>query len=482
MLVKRDPGTFQSYLEDSSNLKGGHAEKVFIPETSAEAASILRDANSKKTAVTISGAGTGQAGARIPFGGIILSTEKLNLIKEIIPYAKDSCGGTVLVEPGVLIKDLKASCKKKGLFYPYDPTEQTAFVGGTIATNAAGARSFRYGSTRKHVRRLEVILADGSILSVKRGDVRAKGRLLEFDAGGKGYKIKIPSYKMPRTKNSAGYYAEDNMDLVDLFIGQEGTLGIITEAELALQKKPQGLFSCFAFFANEALAWNFAQNGQRAKPLSIEYFDNNCLKLLKEISPNVPAGKKAAIFFEDEVRQDEDAVIEKWEKLLAGDNVSLDDTWVAMNEKAQQEFLDKRHYFGEQMGEMAKKSGFAKVHTDLAVPPEKSLEMMQFYKDKLDKSGLLHFAFGHIGDAHLHVNILPSEKVTYEKARAFELEFVKKSISLGGTVSAEHGIGKTKREFLKLLYGEGGVREMFEVKKVLDPNLILGRGNIFDFL
>ncbi|MGB2705988.1 MAG: FAD-binding oxidoreductase [Candidatus Omnitrophota bacterium] len=477
MLVKDDPQGFRSYLEDSSNLKGGHADKVIIPESVAEIPSILKEANSGKIPVTISGAGTGQAGGRIPFGGLVLSTEKLNAIKVI---GKSDRGGYAVVEPAVLIGELKEACEKEGLFYTYDPTEQTAFIGGTIATNASGARSFRYGPTRKYVKRLTVVLTDGTSLSLKRGDIRAKGRVLEFEAGGKHYRINLPSYRMPRTKNSAGYYVEDNMDLVDLFIGQEGTLCAITEAELTLLEKPASFLSCFAFFPGEQDAWNFARDSRRTGPLSIEYFDGNCLGLLRAKYANVPGAAGAAIFFEDEITRGEDATLNKWEKLLSKHGASPDSTWVAMSEKTHREFLEKRHFIPEQMSEMAKRSGFPKVSTDLAVPRDKDEVMLRFYADNLQKSGLRYFVFGHIGNAHLHVNILPSAEADYGKAKKLQLEFVKKAVSLGGTVSAEHGIGKSKRGFLKLLYGEKGVREMFEVKKALDPNLILGRGNIFE--
>jgi len=478
MVVKDDPRTFLSYLEDSSNLKGGRADRVIIPQSVAEIPTVLKEANSKKIPVTISGAGTGQAGGRIPFGGMVLSTEKLSGIKEI---AKTAGGGSASVEPGVLIRDLKSSCEKKGLFYTYDPTEQTAFVGATIATNASGARSFRYGATRKYVQSLAVILANGSCLSLKRGDIRAKRRIFEFESDGKKYKITVPSYKMPDTKNSAGYYAEANMDLVDLFVGQEGTLGLIAGARLRLLEKPPALFSCFTFFPNEHDAWDFADSARYAAPLSIEYFDKNCLDLLRMKYGNVPPESAAAIFFEDEILESEDAVLEKWEKILSGHGISADKTWVAMNEKNRREFLEKRHFIPEQMSEMAGHSGFPKVSTDLAVPHDKNKIMLRFYKENLKKSGLRHFVFGHIGDAHLHVNMLPSCRRNYERAGKLQLEFVKKSISLGGTVSAEHGIGKLKRGFLRQLYGEKGVCEMFEVKKALDPNLILGRGNIFEF-
>jgi len=476
MIVKKDSSIVESYLDDSSHLKGGFAEKVLIPQNADEVSSILKEADEKKIPVTVSGAGTGQAGGRIAFGGIILSMEKLGSIKKVERHENS---GYALVEPGVVVKDLKEACDKEGLFYTYDPTEQTAFVGGTIATNAAGARSFKYGSTRNCVDALKIVLANGSGLSLKRGDIKAKERVLEFEANDKLYKINLPTYKMPHTKNSAGYYAKENMDLIDLFIGQEGTLGVIVEARLLLPLKPKELFSCFVFFKEETLAWNFAVDAREVNPLAIEYFDNNSLKLLRNKYPNVPGDAKSAILFEDEIMDKEDEIIEKCEKLLTKHGVSLDDTWVAMNEKTRQEFLDKRHHMGEEMDEMAKRSGFQKISTDLAVPKKKLLEMMRFYKEILEGSGLKYFVFGHIGDAHLHVNILPSDEKEQAKAKELLVKFVKKAISLEGTVSAEHGIGKTKREYLKLLYGEKGIKEMLEVKKALDPNLILGRGSIF---
>ena len=479
MLIKKDPAVISGYLEDSSNLKGGHAEELVIPDSTAEVSSILKEANSKKIPVTVSGAGTGQAGARIPFGGIILSTEKLNIIEEI---KKVDDHGIASVGAGVLIQDLKDAADKKNLFYTYDPTEQTAFVGGTIATNASGAKSFRYGPTRKFVNALSIVLADGTIFHLRRGEIKVKKRALAFETPHARYKINLPTYKMPKTKNSAGYFVEDDMDLIDLFIGQEGTIGVIAEAELALFKKPKEFFSMFVFFKDESKVLDFVESARRANPLSIEYFDKNSLNLLKEKYHKTPDGARSAIFFEDEITESEDKVVEKWEKILSSHGISFDDTWVAMNEERHREFLDMRHFIPETMSEAAKRSGFQKVSTDLAVPLGKSPEMLKFYKKSLNESSLRHFIFGHIGDAHLHVNMLPKDEKDYEKAKRLQLEFVKKSVSLGGTVSAEHGIGKQKKDFLKILYGKDGVTQMQNLKKELDPNLILGRGNIFDVL
>jgi len=477
MLVKNDPAFIQSYLEDSSNIKGGHAEKIVIPQNVKEISSVLKEANSSKIPVTVSGAGTGQAGGRIPFGGTLLSLERINAIKEI---RKEKSGGTAVADAGALISDLKDACDREGLFYTYDPTENTAFLGGTIATNAAGARSFRYGSTRKHVKALTVVLADGAILHLRRGEIEARGRVFEFEIRGHRYKIKLPSYRMPRTKNSAGYFVRDNMDLIDLFVGQEGTLSVIAGAELVLLDKPNDIFSLFIFLRNKKNLLDFITDIRKARPISVEYFDKNSLGLLREKYGNVPDESEAAIFLEDEIEKSEDSVLDKWNSILSSNGILADRTWFAMNETERRAFNEKRHYIPERMNEMAKKSGFPKVSTDLAVPEGSLNDMIRFYDEELKMAGVTFFVFGHIGDAHLHVNMLPRDKRDYDKARFLQFSFVKKAVSFGGTVSAEHGIGKTKKDFLKLLYGEKGVNEMIAVKKALDPNLILGRGNIFD--
>lgn len=485
MITKKDLSTIKAYLEDSSNLSGGHAEEVVIPGNYEDLSSFLKEANDKKLPVTISGGGTGTSGGRIPFGGALLSTEKLNKIKDI---KKQNSTAFAACQAGVLIKDLKFSADKEGFFYAYDPTEQTAFVGGTIATNASGARSFKYGSTRQSVYALTLALADGSIFSLERGNIKAKNNKIGFKAGKTEYLIPLPTYKMPDTKCSAGYYVKDGMDLIDLFIGQEGTLACILEAKLKLNRKPEDILSCFAFFKSEEDAADFAIKARdlsmspadEINALSIEYFDSNSSNLLREKYGKVPSYAKACVFFEQEVeKKSEDKVIETWEGLITGYDVSLDNTWVAMSQKEREGLLDRRHWIGEAMNEMTKINRFPKVSTDLAVPHENFAEMKDYYKKVLSDVKSQYFLFGHIGDSHLHLTILPKDEKEYRDAKDTAMKFIRKSVSLGGTVSAEHGIGKLRREYLKVLYGERGIGEMVRVKKILDPNLILGRGNIF---
>ncbi|MBI4974562.1 MAG: FAD-binding oxidoreductase [Candidatus Omnitrophica bacterium] len=489
MLIKTDPETFKTYFEDSSNLKGGHAEGAVFPQDIDELSNFLNDNYPKKTPVTISAGGTGTAGARIPFGGYLISMERFN---NVIDISKANRQATV--QAGLLVEDLKNAAEKNGLFYASHPTERTAFVGGTVATNASGSRSFKYGPTRKYIKRLKMVLSDGEILEVRRGEIflRRGDSTLKLESG-RQINIPLPDYKMPDIKNSAGYFAKDGMDLIDLFIGQEGTLSVIAEIELELVEKPSKILSAFVFFREERDSWNFAEEAKRLSrsipskdgftpdALSIEYFDHNALRLLSAKDRNVPKDMNAAIFFEQGVtgEDNEDRLTEAWLKLISRYSASLDDTWVAMNEREARRFTELRHAVPETINDIVKRSGFQKLSTDIAVPDDKFGRMMNFYVDTFKKERVEHVIFGHIGESHVHVNILPKSKEELAKTKDIAFEFVNKGVSLGGTVSAEHGIGKTKHRYLEEMYGKAGILEMARIKKSLDPNCILGLDNIF---
>jgi D-lactate dehydrogenase (cytochrome) len=207
MLIKRDQSSIKSYFEDSSNLKGGHADSIVIPENIEELSGFVKKANIDKLPITISGGGTGTTGSRIPFGGAVVSLEKFN---KIIDISKECM--CAVAQAGVLVEDFKNACAKKGLFYASHPTEKAAFLGGTISTNASGARSFKYGPTGRQVKRLKMVLATGAIFEIKRGE-----KILTR----KDSVIPLPAYKIPNVKNSAGYFAGEGTDYIDLFIGQE---------------------------------------------------------------------------------------------------------------------------------------------------------------------------------------------------------------------------------------------------------------------
>src|SRR5215468_4446980 len=251
MLTKTQPDEIQDYLSDASFVRGGKASRVVLPETAEEIASILRDANHSNTPVTVSGAGTGTVAGRVPFGGIVIATDKLNRIGNLV---HTDGGGRISAEAGVRLIDLQHSVETQGLIYPPDPTERTCFIGGNIATNASGARTFKYGPTRNYVEALRIALASGDVIDLRRGELRADaaGKIRLPVASGRVIEAQLPTYQMPRVrKHASGYFVAPEMDVIDLFIGSEGTLGVIVEAELKLLPKPAGLLSGVVFFADE---------------------------------------------------------------------------------------------------------------------------------------------------------------------------------------------------------------------------------------
>jgi D-lactate dehydrogenase (cytochrome) len=479
MLIKTDVDTTRSYFEDSSNLKGGHADKVIIPDSEKDVSCILKQANSDRTPVTVSGGGTGTTGSRIAFGGIVLSMERFSRIVDISRGRMSA-----VVQAGVTVDSLKEASDAQGLFYTSHPTEKTAFIGGTISTNASGSRSFKYGSTRSCVKRLKMILANGEVFDISRGQfvIGRDSGVIELPGMG-SVKLPLPSYKMPRVKNASGYYFRDGMDLVDLFIGQEGTLCVITEAELSLVKKPGQILSCFVFFQTQEDAWHFSADLRRSRGvfdvLSIEYFDRNAIQFLRDENANVPRSAEGAIFFEEDISNAVAGLMDKRTDIIVKHGGSLDNTWVAMTEKDADEFNRLRYAIPETVNEIFRKSGYFKLATDIAVPENAFTGMMSFYVKTLNDSGLRHVIFGHISECHVHVNILPRSDEELERARGLAMIFVKKGVALGGTVSAEHGIGKLKRSYLEEMYGKAGIIEMARIKKALDPNWILGPDNIF---
>lgn len=495
MIEKTKTEEFENYLTDASNLQGGHAQKLFIPETAQEIAEILKQANHEKIPVTISGARTGIVGGAVPFGGYLISLEKFNQIKEI---SKTENGGKAVVQAGVVLNDFQKAVESNGLFYPPDPTEWSCQLGGTVATNASGSRSFKYGATRKYVERLEVVLPTGEIINLRRGQVfsDANGKLrLPVSDCGEVLIVKLPTYELPDTrKNTSGYYNAEKVDAIDLFIGSEGTLGIVTEIEFKLLPKAEGFLSGIVFFKNETDLLNFVRDARensfqtrknsannQIDATLLEYFDEEALKFIKEKFSEVPDDVAGAVFFEQETTvKNEDELFEKWNGLLEKHNAEIESSWFTTTEGDREKMRDFRHQLPVSVNEWIVRHKQRKISTDIAVPDENFASMLRFYKKSLKDSNLNYVIFGHIGDNHLHVNILPKTDEESKRAKLLYGRFIAQGIMLGGTISAEHGIGKIKSKYLYVQYGERYVNEMAELKRTFDPNRILGRGNMFD--
>ncbi len=490
MQVKTQLDDIQNYLTDASNMPGGHASRLLIPESAEEIASILREANESAEQITVSGARTGTVGGAVPFGGTVISLERLNSL------SIDKESRTATVGAGVLLADLQKAVESEGLFYPPDPTEWSCQIGGTVATNASGARSFKYGATRDFVERLTVVLADGDTLEIKRRQFVGDGETLKVTTfGGREISFKLPTYDRPDVrKNVSGLFNARPFDAIDVFIGSEGLLGVVTEIELRLLDKPESFFSGIVFFENESDLLSFVDE---AKGLSfsnfrseisdqfgaslIEYFDANALKFISENFPETPKDMAGAIFFEQETTaEDEDELLSAWNELLEKHNASTDASWFTTNDQDREKMRAFRHALPVSVNERVVRNKQKKIGTDMAVPDANFASFLKFYKGILDASGFDYVIFGHIGDCHLHANLLPKDDAEAERSQHIYGRCVAQAIMLGGTVSAEHGIGKLKRKYLHAMMGERYLNEMADIKRAFDPKGILGRGNMFD--
>ena len=501
MQVKTQVEDLQNYLTDASNMPGGHAEKLFVPESEDEVAEILREANEKRIPVTVSGARTGTVGGAVPFGGWVISLERLNRIKSI-----DKESMRAVVEPGVILADFQKAVDAEGLFYPPDPTEWSCQIGGTVATNASGARSFKYGATRGFVHGLRIALPNGESVHLSRGTaVASDGGIIEFQTeNGSILAAKIPTYRRPFVrKNVSGFFNERPLDAIDLFIGSEGSLGVITEIELSLLPKPEGFFSGIVFFKKHEELLGFVEDAKAASfgvrtllsaegnadksvrtPVDaslIEYFDDRALKFIAEKFPETPEGMAGAIFFEQETTaENEDILLEAWNELLEKHNAEVDASWFTTTDQDREKMRAFRHALPVSVNERVVRNKQKKIGTDMAVPDDKFAGFLRFYKETLDASGIEYVIFGHIGDCHLHVNLLPKTDEEAEHSRHLYGRFIAQAVMLGGTVSAEHGIGKLKSKYLYVMMGERYMNEMAELKRAFDPNGILGRGNMIE--
>jgi len=462
--IVSDPEICRAYAADASGLARVPVA-VARPESEAEVAELLRLCHERRLPVTPQGLRSSTTGASVPEEGIVLSLERLGRVLEI-----DLERRTAAAEPGIVLAEFKRQVRAAGLFYPVDPTsEEECTLGGAVACNASGSRTYRYGPTRPYVRALRVALADGSILDARR---------CESD------------------KNAAGLLGLQNP--VDLWIGSEGTLGVVTRVEVDLLPPPRGFFAALAFFRDWRGAVGFIQRADAARrqglatgapslrPRCLELFDAGSLELIRPTAGalRIPPRAGAAVFFEEEVAPDAvDGPLERWLAAIEEGEGLGDDTIVALSEAAQAELRRLRHALPAGMNErgaQAVASGGRKVSTDFAVPLARLPEMMEeAYRLVREVFGGFHIAYGHAGNGHPHFNLLAAGPEELARAQEAARLMAARALALGGTLSAEHGIGKVKAGLFAELYPRWVVDAHRAIKRTLDPRGILAPGNLF---
>lgn len=415
-------------------------ELVVWPESAEEVATVLRFATQHQVPVTTRGAGVGYVGGCVPLrGGIALSLMRMNRIKEI-----NVADGVAVVEPGVITGQLQAAVRAQGWFYPPDPASlNECSIGGNLATNAGGPRCLKYGVTRHYVLGLEVVLADGTL-------VRAGGRC---------------------HKNKTGF------DLIGLFVGSEGLLGIITEATLRLLPHPRaraGFTASFATFA-EASAAVQAVFAAGFLPAALEISDKFTLEAARRrLGPDALPPGEALLMLE----------VDGLETTTTTERLALEDVvraagalavLPAPNEEAMEKLWAQRREFSYSLRD----TGLIKLNEDVVVPRGRLVELVDFCEQLQAKTGIAIACFGHAGDGNIHVNLMvpglesPAERATAQTALD---QLFQQIIRMGGAISGEHGIGVAKQRWFADAISPGALHLHQRLKSALDPHAILNPG------
>ncbi len=441
--VLTTPEALKAYSYDGTTEWQHEPDIVVFPTSAEQVSRIMKMANIEKVPVTPRGGGTNVSGGSIPIlGGIALVMTKMNRILKI---DKENLSATI--EPGVVLQDLTIALAKEGLFFPPDPQSFFgATLGGIISENAGGPACVKYGVTKQYILGLEVVLPTGEI-------TRFGGRTI---------------------KNVVGY------DLMHIFISGEGTLGVITQAELKLNPLPQAKKSIMAVYNNMASAGEtvFRVLEKGIIPGKIEFLDNYIINRIEEMMPiGLPKDAGSVLLFEV------DGLPEAIEKETNGI------TDIAKQYGAREVRIAKNQAEADQYW-AARRAGFAATfgktptvkNEDVTVPRGRIPDMLNRVESISKKYNVTITVLGHAGDGNLHPAILTDRKNKehYERALKAMDEIIEGAVELGGVVAGEHGIGLEKQKFFRKTMDPVAVDLMIKIKKLLDPNNVMNPNKIWD--
>ena len=429
-------GIAPEYLSDTLGRRQGNADALVFAISTREVSEVLTYAYDNEIAVTPRGAGTNLVGATVPVkGGIILDLSRMNRILEL-----DTDTMTVTVEAGILLRDLQSFVEERGLFYPPDPGEKASSIGGNISTNAGGMRAVKYGVTRDYVRGLEVVRSDGTVLTVGSKNV----------------------------KDTTG------LPLKHLFIGSEGTLGVITKCILRLVPKPEAALSVLIPYPDLSTGIASVRTilQSNVNPTAVEFLERSVVKLGEDYSgvtyPRPDAGSYILLSFDgfaDEVERNAARVAKLVEKDGALDYVILrdktysDDIW-----KVRGALVKAVEAVSEQ------------EPLDIVTPIDKIVDFVEYVKELEEKSGMKMISFGHAGDGNVHLCVVRGDRneETWKRELDQNLEeLYSRTYELGGLISGEHGLGIAKRSYFFREAAVENVLLMNQIKDALDEKHIL---------
>lgn len=422
----------QSYLTDGLKLKYGQADILVYPKTTEEVADVIKFANANNLNITTRGAGTNLVGSTIPNGGIILD---LSLMNEIVELDKETF--TITVQPGILLQDLQQFVEQYDLFYPPDPGAKTSTIGGNISTNAGGMRAVKYGVTRDYVQALEVVMADGSVLNIGSKNV----------------------------KDNTG------LALKHLFIGSEGTLGIITQCTLKLIAKPKVSQTFVVGFntIEQAIA-SITTILHTLTPTALEFVERKVAQWGEKYSGfqfPLPHSQAYLIIMLD--GSDQQSIEQQRKQLLA--NLGDCDYFVAEDSNQASQIWTIRGSLVRAVEAVTEQDPI-----DIVVPINRIADFIHFTKQLEAKTKVRMLAFGHAGDGNIHLCILRDDRD--DKQWDTDLQQVhqalyQKCLELGGLPSAEHGIGTAKVSYYNDAIPKANRQLMHAIKQQFDPKNLL---------
>ncbi|HUE89415.1 MAG TPA: FAD-binding oxidoreductase [Vicinamibacterales bacterium] len=491
-----DAASVADLLHDESQMAAAGVASVAEPTTLDELRTVLRWHAVRSHRVTVSGARTGVAGGAVPDPSThLVSVARLRGVALDLHATQAS----VRVLAGTTLRELQAelAARAPGWALPLDPTETGASAGGMVATNAAGSRAFRFGATRDWVVGLTVELSSGRTLALQRGIDRAIGHTLTLVDGTVPRTVHLPSIPKPRTKNAVGYGFAAGGDVVDLFIGSEGTLGVVSEVTFRLMPSAESRLAFLQCLASPDQAFALVEalrSDAALRTTALEFLDPRSHELAREtgkpevarVLAHAPAGS-CSVFAE--FGYDDEAGLEMTiERVVAhvaavhGDEAA---GLAGVDDQVLRDIRAFRHAVPERINatiarRRERHPALHKVATDMAVEDQNLRWVYELYSTRLSAAGLDHAIFGHVGNNHFHVNILPKDEAELQKAKAIYAEFARELVVRGGCVSAEHGIGRLKKPFLAVQYDTSTLDAMRAAKRWLDPDWRLNPGVLID--
>jgi len=485
------------YLHDESKLASRGVGSLAVPETLDELRQVLAWHAGSGHVVAVSGSRTGVTGGAVPEPGAHVVS--LAALRGVLSVDESHDPPTATVLAGTWLSDFTRylAAHHPTLSFPVDPTETSASLGGMVATNAGGARTFRFGAMREWVDAITIELPSARTLELRRGAGDGGDGALVLDDGGDARRLELAPIPKPATKNAIGYGYFPSGDAIDLWVGAEGTLGVVSTVTVRLQRQSEQRLGYLQFFGDVAAAFRFVEGvrGDRSmQTTAIEFLDRRSHELARESGkPAVErvlqgAGDAAcSVFVEIGFRGDEE--LEKIADTLSNSASECGaDPSAALAGASEAELRDIRafrHAVPERINAIISQRrerypGLHKIATDMAVPNDQLAWVFARYHEVLGGAGLDFAAFGHVGNNHFHVNILPRDEEELSRAKACYLVLARDVVARGGCVAAEHGIGRIKKSFLPVQYPPEVLERFRAVKRWVDPQWRFNRGVLID--